>query len=343
MPGDKRLKTIEIICGILLVMGLVISIQKSFRRAPSPPRVTIAESRESKTNPVDTSFLDSVVSQVTSAEKSATANKNPGSSIKSVSSPNKTAQASGDVITADEYLVGNLDTGKIYFQKNANDTEPIASISKLFASIVINKYIDPNSTIVIASSSVTGYEQAGDVYPGESFTAQDLEKGMLLISSNDAALSFANNFGYVNFMSDMNQVASSLHLTKTHFTDPSGLSPYNVSSADDLFAFARYLYKSQPALLGITRTPEFSLSTTTDHGAHDFVNIDPFVYDPHYLGGKTGRTDAAGETMLSLFNLPDGNGDIIPVAVVVLHSNQDTRQIDSSMLIVNVLSAIKAL
>ena len=69
------------------------------------------------------------------------------------------------------------------------------------------------------------------------------------------------------------------------------------------------------------------------------MNIDPFVYDPHYLGGKTGRTDAAGETMLSLFNLPIKGVDT-PIAIIVLHSDQDARQIDSSILVGKVLGLI---
>ena len=64
------------------------------------------------------------------------------------------------------------------------------------------------------------------------------------------------------------------------------------------------------------------MATTTLHDGHDFVNIDPFAYDPHYIGGKTGRSDQAGETMLSLFNLPSASGATVPVAIIVLHSNQ---------------------
>jgi D-alanyl-D-alanine endopeptidase (penicillin-binding protein 7) len=244
-----------------------------------------------------------------------------------------------DVITADSYLVGNLATGKVYFEKDPTDVRPIASISKLVSAIVITKYLQPDTQVSIASSSVTGYEQLGDVRPGETFSASDLLTGMLLISSNDAALAFANDYGYPAFISSMNATAAALGMAQTSFKDPSGLSPENVSSANDLFKLAQHMYADDPGILAITKMPQFDLATTTAHDGHDFTNIDPFAYDPHYIGGKTGRSDAAGETMLSLFNLSVGGVDD-PIAIIVLHSGQDARQTDSSILVGKVLGMI---
>jgi len=205
--------------------------------------------------------------------------------------------------------------------------------------MVIQKNLDPNALVAIASSSVTGYEQVGDVHPGETFSENDLLAGMLLISSNDAALAFANDYGYPAFISLMKTTAQSLGMSQTSFIDPSGLSPGNVSTADDLFILAKYLYADDPGLLAITKMPRFDVATTTTHDNHDFLNIDPFAYDPHYIGGKTGRSDVAGETMLSMFNLPI-NGVLNPIAIIVLHSDQDSRQTDSSILVGKVLGLI---
>lgn len=261
------------------------------------------------------------------------------SSPQSVYSPHTKAEAPVNIITADSYLVGNLATGKIYFEKDSTAVRSIASISKLVTAMVIEKNMDPNGQVAIASSSITGYEQTSDIRPGETFSVNDLFTGMLLISSNDAALAFANNYGYTAFMSLMNAAVRSLGMTQTSFEDPSGLSPENVSSANDLFKLAKYLYADEPGILAITKTSEFDLATTTDHDGHDFVNFNPFVYDPHYLGGKTGRTVGAGETMLSMFSLPI-KGVNNPIAIIVLHSNQDARQIDSDLLVEKVLGII---
>lgn len=265
---------------------------------------------------------------------------------------NTQAQAPEDVITADSYLVGNLVTGKIYFEKDPTTVRPIASISKLFAALVAKKRMNLNAIVTVASSSITGYDATNSpstIIPGESFGVGDILEGMLLVSSNDAATTLADNYANVtgdpnpdsraNFVSLMNATAAFIGMTNTSFKDPSGLSSGNVSSAEDLFKFARYLYSNGQDILALTKTPKYDIATTTDHRAHTFVNIDPFVYDTHYLGGKTGRTDAAGETMMSLFNIPVG-GISYPIAIIVLHSSQDTRQIDSSILVGRVISAL---
>ena len=139
----------------------------------------------------------------------------------------------------------------------------------------------------------------------------------------------------------MNKTAQSLGMTETSFRDTSGLSSGNVSSANDLFRLARYMYLDEANILSITKIPSFSLATTTDHSSHVFVNIDPFAYDPHYIGGKTGRSDAAGETMMSLFALPI-RGIVNPIVIIVLHSDQDARQTDSSELVGKLLNLISS-
>ena len=257
-----------------------------------------------------------------------------------------------DIITADSYLVADLTTGKVYFQKDPGIVRSIASISKLFSAIVAEKHMDPNVSVTVASSSITGFDATtspSTIRPGESFSVRDMLYDMLLVSSNDAATTLADNYARVtgdanpdsrgDFVSAMNAAAASLGLDSTSFKDPSGLSSGNVSSADDLFKLAQYLYTKQPDILSIERTYEYNVATTTERDAHVFLNIDPFVGDPHYVGGKTGRTDAAGETMLSIFNLPVG-GVPHTIAIIVLHSDQAERQVDSSILVGRVLGAL---
>ncbi|MDR3558520.1 MAG: serine hydrolase [Candidatus Pacebacteria bacterium] len=288
----------------------------------------------------DVSAVVSKVRQVASTAPAPAAIVPPASPVKPASAQSAVVPAApANVITADSYLVGNLATGKVYFEKDPTAVRPIASISKLISAIVITKDMQPDIQIPVASSSVTGYEQAGDVHPGETFSASDLLTGMLLISSNDAAMAFANDYGYPAFISSMNETAAAIGMSQTSFKDPSGLSSGNVSSANDLFKLAQHMYADDPGILAITKTPTFDLATTTTHDGHDFTNIDPFAYDPHYIGGKTGRSDAAGETMLSLFNL-SVNGVDSPIVIIVLHSDQDARQTDSSILVGKMLGMI---
>jgi D-alanyl-D-alanine endopeptidase (penicillin-binding protein 7) len=334
MQNDIPLKTIVSVAILVLIIGFINTarINKQITVTSGTTAVPVSNNQLG----VDSSFLNSNVSP--SASSPRTNSASPKNIISASSTRIKTPTPT-NIITADSYLVGNLATGKIYFEKDPTAVRSIASISKLVTAMVIEKNMDPNGQVAMASSSVTGYEQVDDVHPGENFSVNDLFTGMLLISSNDAALAFANNYGYTAFMSLMNAAVQSLGMTQTSFEDPSGLSPENVSSANDLFKLARYLYADEPGILAITKTPEFDLATTTDHDGHNFMNFNPFVYDPHYLGGKTGRTVTAGETMLSMFSLPI-KGVNNPIAIIVLHSKQAARQNDSDLLVGKVLGII---
>ncbi len=336
MQNDIHLKTIISVSVLVLVIGFIDTAQMKSRAVTAGSLASTTASTDR--HAIDSSFFNS---SAPSDHPSAARHSSSVPDSQSLSSRKAQNPVQPDIITADSYLVGNLATGRIYLEKSPAVVRPIASISKLVTALVIDENMDPDRQIGISSSSVTGYEQTDDIHPGETFSAHDLLTGMLLISSNDAALAFANNFGYTAFISLMNSTARSLGMSQTSFKDPSGLSPNNVSSANDLFKLARYLYSDDPGILAITKMPQFDVATTTLHDGHDFVNIDPFAYDPHYIGGKTGRSDQAGETMLSMFNLPISGVDN-PIAIVVLHSNQDDRQIDSSILVGKVLGLISS-
>ena len=59
--------------------------------------------------------------------------------------------------------------------------------------------------------------------------------------------------------------------------------------------------------------------------------IQYFSLDPNFLGGKTGRTNIAKESMISIFKYTYDNVSY-PIAVIVLRSNFQVREIDSSVL-----------
>ncbi len=350
-PSDNRFKILISVCILVLIISFINTIRIKEQTAATTKTAAITASNNS--TGIDSSFFNFNQPQ-TPATLAAHQSSVP--IPQSASSPHAQTPAPVNIITADSYLVGNLATGKIYFEKDPTTVRPIASISKLFTAIVAEKRLDPNAIVTVASSSITGFDATSSpstIIPGESFTVHDILYDMLLVSSNDAATTIADNYASVagdmnpnsraDFVSLMNASSASIGMAQTSFKDPSGLSSGNVSSSLDLFKLARYLYDNQPGILAIEKTPEYDVPTTTPpdaaHNAHAFVNIDPFVYDPHYLGGKTGRTDAAGETMLSLFNLPIKGVDT-PIAIIVLHSDQDARQIDSSILVGKVLGLI---
>ena len=244
----------------------------------------------------------------------------------------KTAKPSGDPatpgLTAYSYLVGNVSTGKIYMEKNADVVLPVASMSKLITAIAATDYYSATTTIMVTEPETLVASDTSQLVAGERFTLKEMLYPMLLNSSNVAAEALASSTDRAKFMELMSSYAWEVGMPGSYFADPSGLSPQNTATAHDFFALAKYLYLSRPDILSVTRMARFDVATTTDHHSHSFISIHPFVNAANFLGGKTGHTDQAGDTMLTILNI---GGQ--PIAFIVLKSVTGGRAGDTQLLI----------
>ena len=249
--------------------------------------------------------------------------------------PNSAESASStDIVSAKAYLVGDIITGKIYLEKNSSTILPIASISKLITTLSVGTILSSTTRISITPEEAALPPDGSLISAGETFTVGEILYPLLLDSSNIAAEALASSSNRTDFLQTMSGYSHEIGMNSTSFTDPSGLSSSDVSTAKDIFTLARYLYKYKPDILNITRTPVMSLSTTTDHGSHTFLSTHPFIGDPRFLGGKTGRTLAAGETMLTILDMGGENGiSSKPTVFIVLGSNIGAREKDTLLLI----------
>ena len=238
------------------------------------------------------------------------------------------APAPRPAITATSYLVGNIDTGEIYISKNPDTVSPVASMSKLMTAIVATDSMSPTTTIEITPEETDVPPDGSNLYAGEKFELKDLLYPMLLDSSNVAAEAIASSTNRLAFLAQMSGSAWEVNMPNAYFADPTGLSPHNEASANGIFSLAKYLYDYRPDILAITRIPHMEVATTTDHGSHSFDSIHPFVTDPRFIGGKTGRTPEAGETMLTIMNINDQ-----PIAIVIMHASYGERAADTGYLI----------
>lgn len=243
-------------------------------------------------------------------------------------------------ITAESYIIANLETGKIYLKHNPDKVFPIASVSKLYTALAVHHLFDLEKKITITETMLNAYGEAGNLKKDEMFTPNELLHALLLESSNDAALAYEQSFGSRDFMEQMNAFTKEIGMKSTLFKDSSGLSPQNVSNAEDLLVLARYLYKSEKDILEISRTKEITLATTTDHGYHLWKNINPFSNYAGFMGGKTGRTEWAKESMVSLFNQKVGD-ETYPIAIIVLRSDLGEREINTEKLLGMFMDKVK--
>lgn len=229
--------------------------------------------------------------------------------------------------TAQAYLVGDVTTGDVYISKNADTVMPVASMSKLITAITALATIPATSTIEVTESDMVYSPDPVDFNIGEKFSIKNMLYPMLLASSNTAAEALASTVNRTKFLESMSSFAWEIGMGKTFFADPSGIDPHNMASANDMFSLAKYLFNQRPDILAMTRNPYYEISSSSEHQSHDIESIHPFVSDPRFVGGKTGRTPQAGETMLTILNLDNKNLAFIILGAEVGHREGDTKML----------------
>ncbi len=220
-------------------------------------------------------------------------------------------------ITAPAYIVKNLTLGDVTTERDADRIVPIASITKLATAVVARRLIDPGERIVVGPKIMSTYGNTAGFRAGEVFRASDLMYPLLMVSSNDAAEAYALAYGRDDFIKAINDWAQSIGAYRTYFADASGLSPDNVSTANDLAIILDWIHDNDPEILEITLMKSKSLRS------HTWVNPTHFLSWSYYAGGKNGYTDEANRTTAALFKL-GSHGNLY--AVIALGS--DNRDAD---------------
>jgi D-alanyl-D-alanine carboxypeptidase/poly-gamma-glutamate capsule biosynthesis protein CapA/YwtB (metallophosphatase superfamily) len=234
------------------------------------------------------------------------------------------------VVSAEAYLIGDLETGEIILEKNKNKLFPIASVSKLMTAIVSEKTQNIDKTVEISKEILSTEGGNGALHLSEQIRIRDLFYPLLLESSNDAAEAIASGSGRNTFIEDMNKISKSFGMASTSFADPSGLSEKNLSTVFDLFKFSEYLQKNEPEILKMTTEKSFHNSKK-----RVWFNNSQFLNLPGYLGGKRGYIDESKQTAVSLFSLPiDGSGER-NLAIIVLRSSDRYRDVSNILKYIN--------
>ena len=237
--------------------------------------------------------------------------------MRAVANPLFRVDESGEMVPdvrAAAAIIYNPVTQQVLWEENADATRSIASITKVMTALVaFDHEFDLSREVIVDAASVRGarhtYLKAKD-----KLQVTDLLHLMLIASDNAAAREVArsSSVGYDGFIELMNAKAVELGLEHTHYADPSGLDPNNVSSARDmahLIAFAA----NDERISSIMRKSEYRVATDRRaivvHTTNRLLGSDVDVQ-----GGKTGFIRDAGYCLATLLRLPQGE----PVAVVVL-------------------------
>ncbi|WP_175996320.1 serine hydrolase [Burkholderia stabilis] len=172
----------------------------------------------------------------------------------------------------------DVDSGTPLLARNARTVRPIASISKLMTAVVARDADRPlNGVLRVTAHDRDTIKFTGSrLQVGSELSRRDMFHIALMSSENRAAAALSRDYpgGRAAFVKAMNREARRLGMRHTHFREPTGLSPHNVSTAEDL---ARLVgAAAQDPLIRYFST---DTSTTVRPGDGEllYVNSDPLV------------------------------------------------------------------
>jgi D-alanyl-D-alanine carboxypeptidase len=203
-------------------------------------------------------------------------------------------------VSAVSAAIFDVQSGEKYLDLNSSRRWPIASLSKLMTAVVAYERLDLDSKITLSQKDFADGDNpvfaAGEVYK-----TRDLLKAMLVASRNTAANALAESYGYEKFLKEMNDKALGWGMENTNFSDPSGLSVSNQSSAEDLLKLVRGVTSERPDIWKTTQNARISVKEAVTGKAKIFTSTHKFVDRADFYGGKTGYTPEADGNLISVF------------------------------------------
>jgi len=194
-------------------------------------------------------------------------------------------------VAAPSVVVANLDTGEILFAKRPDDHRPIASLTKIMTAMIVMETTQPTDVVTISKLAARQEPTKLGLRRGQRMDVHDLLYALLLHSSNDVAVAFAEHVSRSvrAFDAMMTQRALGLGLTDTWFASPSGLNDDGYSTARDVAAMTRWAYQS-PTFASIVATKTYTVEMPSGERV-SLRNLNELLFDYQgAIGAKTGYT-----------------------------------------------------
>lgn len=270
-------------------------------------------------------------------------------------------------LSAKAVAVLDVRTGRFLFTKNAHESLPLASLTKIMTALVASERSPEHARITIDPSYMQEEGDSG-LLPFEEWQVNALIDLTLVTSSNDGARALANAGNSPNmaaavasadmsaareaaekdpdatFVAEMNRKAKSLKLETMFFLNPTGLdtSGYlagGYGSAAHMARLFAHAITEAPDVFEGTRYRR--LSVRSESGiAHEAENTNVIADQiPGLIASKTGYTDLAGGNLVIAFDA----GLARPMVIVALGSTQEARFTDVLALIQATLESLQIL
>jgi len=256
------------------------------------------------------------------------------------------------IIEAKSAIVFDIKTGKVLYEKNADEVRPLASLTKVMTAVTALDLL-PNYTVITIDKQFLKEEGDNGLLRDERWKLRDLLDFSLVTSSNDGAAAIASAAGAVEsgttnldisrseFISKMNEKAQAIGILSARFLNETGLDlpdgqSGGYASARDVVKLFSYALSKHGEIFEATRYKNTNV-TSLDKITHKAKNTNESIDDlPGVIGSKTGYTTMAGGNLAIIFD----PGLARPVVIVTLGSTAEGRFSDVTLLAQKTLEAI---
>ncbi|WP_148861829.1 D-alanyl-D-alanine carboxypeptidase family protein [Marinobacter fonticola] len=205
-------------------------------------------------------------------------------------------------IGASSYILMDAESGRIIVEGNSHERLPPASLTKMMTAYIVERELD-EGRIGLEDQvpvSVNAWRTGGSrmfVKEGTQVPVEDLLKGVIIQSGNDASVALAEFIAGSEgaFADIMNQQAQILGMKDSHFVNATGLpSESHYSSAYDLAMLAKAIINDYPENYPIYEQKYFTYNDIRQPNRNSLLWRDPTVD-----GLKTGHTEEAGYCLVA--------------------------------------------
>ena len=215
-------------------------------------------------------------------------------------------------------------SGRVIMEHNSNERLPPASLTKMMTAYIVERELDEGriSMSDMVPISVKAWRTEGSrtfVQEGTSVSVEDLLKGVIIQSGNDASVALAEFVAGSEgaFVDIMNQQAQLLGMKDTHFENATGLpSADHFSTAYDRAVLARHSIQDYPENYPLYAQKHFTYNNIRQPNRNSLLWRDDSVD-----GLKTGHTEEAGYCLVASAK----RGETRLIATVMGTSSSEAR------------------
>lgn len=249
-------------------------------------------------------------------------------------------KAEGPEIEAPCAILTEASTGRVIYEKNADESLHPASITKIMTLLIIFDAVDdgsisPEDTVTVSEHAASMGGSQVFLEPGETQTVETMIKCIAIASANDACVAMAEHISGSEdaFVQSMNERAEALGMNNTHFVNCCGLdADGHMTTARDVAIMSRELITAHPAIHDYSCIWMDTITHVTRRGESEFVlnNTNKLLKQYEWATGlKTGSTSLAKFCLSATAR----RNDIELISVIMASPSGKTRVSDSIALL----------